>query len=68
MIITAILKSLLVGLLMLLAIALLVIGALFFLSFVSGLLGVTPVHQWTNQKAKNLFKRLILTLQFKTGK
>ena len=68
MVIISIIKSIIIGLLMLLAAALLVIAALFFISFVSGLIGATPVHQWTNRKAKNLYKRLILTLQFKTGK
>lgn len=52
---------------MLLATALLVIATLFFVSFISGIAGATPIHEWTNRKAKALWKRLLNTLKFKTG-
>lgn len=68
MVITTILKSIIVGLLMLLATALLTIGTLFFVSFVTGMIGITPVHEWTNRTAKALWKRLVNTLKFKTGR
>ena len=67
MVVIAILKSLGIGLLMLLATALLVIATLFFVSFISGIAGATPIHEWTNRKAKALWKRLLNTLKFKTG-
>ena len=66
-VIFAIVKSLIIGLLMVLAVALLTVGLLFFVSFVSGVLGMTGVHEWTNRKAHALFSRVVNTLKFKTG-
>lgn len=66
MVIYTILQSFFVGLLMLLAMALLIIATLFFTSFMAGIVGAITIHQWTNKQAKALFNRLVNTLKFKT--
>jgi hypothetical protein len=68
MVIIGILKSILIGLAMILAVLLIVSGSLFFISLITGILGLEKVSQWANRQAKGLFQRTVNVFKFKSKK